>query len=330
MAVVIYAVTRISRRALKNDGMVAIAGLAFIGIFFLNIPFPLIVLTAGIIGFVGEKVRPDKFLVLEGHKAASTIAEDEALINDSNIPSIAPTIQRTVKVLSIGLLLWFGPLLVVGAIAGTSSAFVTEGVFFSRAAVVTFGGAYAVLAYLAQQAVHVHGWLLPGEMLDGLGMAETTPGPLIQVVQFVGFMGAYRNPGGLDPMVAGVIGSILTTWVTFVPCFLWIFLGAPYIEYLRGNKAITAALSSITASIVGVILNLAIWFSLNTIFAQIDETFVLGRIRLYVPAWGTVDYAAVVIAVGAFIGLFRYKLGMLTTLAVSAFVGLVYYLIFVA
>jgi chromate transporter len=207
---------------------------------------------------------------------------------------------------------------------------VTEGVFFSRAAVVTFGGAYAVLAYLAQQAVHVHGWLLPGEMLDGLGMAETTPGPLIQVVQFVGFMGAYRNPGGLDPMVAGVIGSILTTWVTFVPCFLWIFLGAPYIEYLRGNKAITAALSSITASIVGVILNLAIWFSLNTIFAQIDETFVLGRIRLYVPAWGTVDYAAVVIAVGAFIGLFRYKLGMLTTLAVSAFVGLVYYLIFVA
>jgi chromate transporter len=330
MAVVIYAVTRISRRALKNDVMVAIAVLAFIGIFFLNIPFPLIVLTAGIIGFVGEKVRPDKFLVLEGHKAASTIAEDEALINDSNIPSIAPTIQRTVTVLSIGLLLWFGPLLVVGAIAGTSSAFVTVGVFFSRAAVVTFGGAYAVLAYLAQQAVHVHGWLLPGEMLDGLGMAETTPGPLIQVVQFVGFMGAYRNPGGLDPMVAGVIGSILTTWVTFVPCFLWIFLGAPYIEYLRGNKAITAALSSITASIVGVILNLAIWFSLNTIFAQIDETFVLGRIRLYVPAWGTVDYAAVVIAVGAFIGLFRYKLGMLTTLAVSAFVGLVYYLIFVA
>jgi chromate transporter len=201
--------------------------------------------------------------------------------------------------------------------------------FFSKAAVVTFGGAYAVLAYIAQQAVDTYGWLRPGEMLDGLGMAETTPGPLIQVVQFVGFMGAYRYASGLDPMLAGVLGSVVTTWVTFAPCFLWIFVGAPYIEYLRGRKSLTSALSAITAVVVGVILNLAVWFALHTLFGEVNE-LVWNGVRLFVPVWESVDPAAIAIAVFAATALFRFKLGMIRTLGLSAAAGMLYYLTFLA
>jgi chromate transporter len=165
-------------------------------------------------------------------------------------------------------------------------------------------------------------------MLDGVGMAETTPGPLIQVVQFVGFMGAYRHAGEMSPLLAGVLGAVLTTWVTFVPCFLWIFLGAPYIERLRGHKALTTALSAITAAVVGVILNLAVWFSLNVLFGVVEERFV-GPVRLYVPDVSSIDWAALVIAVGAFVAMFRFKVSMLWTLGGAAMVGLVYYLVFV-
>jgi chromate transporter len=182
-----------------------------------------------------------------------------------------------------------------------------------------------VLAYIAQLAVQTYGWLAPGEMLDGLGMAETTPGPLIQVVQFVGFMGAYRADVGLDPMVAGVLGAVLTTWVTFVPCFLWIFLGAPYIEYLRGNRHLTAALSGITAAVVGVVLNLAVWFSLHTVFADVGETRALG-IRLYQPDWASVDPFALALAAGAFYLIFRRRWPILATLTASAAAGAVIYL----
>jgi chromate transporter len=182
------------------------------------------------------------------------------------------------------------------------------------------------LAYIAQQAVEVYGWLAPGEMLDGLGMAETTPGPLIQVVQFVGFMGAYRFPGGLAPLWAGVLGALVSTWATFAPCFLWIFLGAPYIEYLRGNKSLTTALSAVTAAVVGVILNLAIWFSLHTLFGTVDE-ITTGPIRWQIPVWSTLDVAALAIAVGAFVAIFRYKQSMLVVLAGSALAGLLYYLL---
>ena len=164
-------------------------------------------------------------------------------------------------------------------------------------------------------------------MLDGLGMAETTPGPLIQVVQFVGFMGAYRNPGSLNPMLAGVLGSIVTAWVTFVPCFLWIFLGAPYIEHLRGKKSLSTALSAITAAVVGVILNLALWFSLHTLFAEIGEIHRFGM-RFLIPELRTIDVASLVIAIGAFVAIFRYKLSMLTTLAGSVVVGLSYHFLF--
>jgi chromate transporter len=223
-------------------------------------------------------------------------------------------------------MLWFGPLVGVSLIFGNSSVYFQEGVFFSKAAVVTFGGAYSVLAYIAQQAVERYGWLRPGEMLDGLGMAETTPGPLIMVVQFVGFIGAYRDPGPFSPLIGGIVGSILTTWVTFVPCFLWVFLGAPYMERLRGNKQLNSALSAITAAVVGVVLNLAIWFSLHTLFGNVTTTNVMG-LRLQVPEFATADTAACAIAILACLLTFYLKKGLAVTLSVSAAAGVVLYLI---
>jgi len=328
MAVVVEAVIRIGKRALKNEVMVCLAAAAFVGIFFFDVPFPLIVLLAGLIGYLGGKVREDKFYVIKGHetKSAANGSQDDFLISDSFAVHTQPSLGRSLRVLFICLSLWVSPMILLALIFSTGSVYVTEGIFFSKTAVVTFGGAYAVLAYIAQQAVSTYGWLKPGEMLDGLGMAETTPGPLIMVVQFVGFMGAYRNPSTLDPMVSGIIGSFITTWVTFVPCFLWIFLGAPYIEYLRGNKSLSTALSAITAAVVGVILNLAVWFSLHTLFGTVDEIHTLGM-RLQVPVWQSLNIVSVVIAIGAFVALFRYKLSMIKTLAGSAFVGLLYHLV---
>jgi chromate transporter len=325
MAVVVEAVVRIGRRALKNQVMVGLAAVAFVAIFFFDVPFPLIILSAGVIGFGGGRLWPAWFQVIKGHEVGEEEG-DTAVITDSMAAHTQPTWRRALKVLFICLALWWGPLLVLALWRGPDDVFTTIGIFFSKTAVVTFGGAYAVLAYVAQQAVDVFGWLQPGEMLDGLGMAETTPGPLIQVVQFVGFMGAYRQPGDLSPMLAGAFGAILTTWVTFVPCFLWIFLGAPYIEYLRGNKDLSAALSAITASVVGVILNLAVWFSLHTVFAVVDERQV-GWVKLFVPQWATADLISLLIAIAAFVALFRFKVSMLLTLAGSAVVGLVYYLV---
>jgi len=195
-------------------------------------------------------------------------------------------------------------------------------VFFSKMAVVTFGGAYAVLAYVAQQAVEHYGWLKPGEMLDGLGMAETTPGPLIMVLQFVGFMAAYRDPGALSPMLAGTLGGLLATWVTFTPCFLWIFLGAPFIETLRGNKALNAALSAITAAVVGVVLNLAIWFAIHSIFR---ETVPIRAFPLSfdAPRLASVDWLALALTLAAAVAIFRFKIGMIPTLAASCGAGII-------
>lgn len=321
MAIVAEAVIRIGRRALKNRVMLALAALAFVAIFFFDAPFPLIIVAAGLVGAVGGRLWEQQFLVIQGADAA-----DEAVISDTTAPHTRPSTRRALTILIVCLLLWFTPLLLLWLYLGQTDAFTQIGLFFSRASVVTFGGAYAVLAYIAQEAVQTYGWLQPGEMLDGLGMAETTPGPLIQVVQFVGFMGAYRNPGALSPLVAGIFGAVLTTWVTFVPCFLWIFLGAPYIENLRGHKSLTTALSAITAAVVGVILNLAVWFSLNVIFGTVDEVYV-GALRLYVPDPATIDWAALLIAVAAFVALFRFKVSMLWTLAGAAAAGLVYFLL---
>jgi chromate transporter len=320
MAVVVEAVFRIGRRALRNSTMVALAALSFVAIFFLEVPFPLIVLTAAGIGLVGGRAWPERFLIAVGRAPAAAHGEVVPSVRDDAAAATRPTPGRALRVSTLWLAIWLLPLLALAVALGPAHVFVQEGAFFAQAAVVTFGGAYAVLAYVAQKAVETFGWLRPGEMLDGLGMAETTPGPLIQVVQFVGFMAAFRNPGTLDPMLAGVIGSVVVTWVTFAPCFLWIFLGAPYIEYLRGNKALTCALSAITAAVVGVILNLALWFSLHTLFDEVVEQHHAG-LRLLVPNATTLDPAAAVIAVGAFVALFRFKVGMLPTLGGAIVLG---------
>jgi len=326
LAVVIEAVHRIGKRALKNRPMQGLAAAAFIAIFFFQVPFPVIVIVAGLLGFAGGRLWPDRFAVLGGHGPAGAHADAavDAALADGGLAHTRPSVGRAVRVTGICLALWFAPIGVLALWLGTGHVFVQEGLFFSKMAVVTFGGAYAVLAYVAQQAVETFGWLAPGEMLDGLGMAETTPGPLIMVVQFVGFMGAYRNPGGLDPMLAGALGAAVTTWVTFVPCFLWIFLGAPYIEAVRGHRALNAALSAITAAIVGVVLNLAVWFGLHVVFAEV-RAVQAGPARLLVPEWASVDPAALLLTVAVLIAMLRYKAGVPPTLAVAAVAGAVFF-----
>ncbi len=222
--------------------------------------------------------------------------------------------------------LWLAPVFALVLWLGPGNVFADIAIFFSKMAVVTFGGAYAVLAYVAQEAVETYGWLQPGEMLDGLGMAETTPGPLIMVTQFVGFMGAFRAPGPLNPYAAGVLGGLLTTWVTFTPCFLWIFLGAPYIEALRSNRALSGALAAITAAVVGVILNLAVWFGLHVLFREVRELRWAGRLTLDVPVLSTVNVASLVLTAAAIVAMFRFKVGMIPVLAACSGAGLLYYL----
>ena len=329
LAVVIEAVFRIGKRVLKNAIMVTIAWSAFIAIFFFNVPFPAIILSAGLIGYLGWRFTADTFLVVQEHTANFSTGKPavDALIDDHALDHTKPSLAHSIRIILLCLFLWFAPILILISLYGMADLYVQEGLFFSKAAVVTFGGAYAVLAYIAQQAVHTYGWLNPGEMLDGLGMAETTPGPLIQVVQFVGFMGAYGNPGELPPMIAGMLGAILTTWVTFVPCFLWIFLGAPYIEALRGKKSLTAALSAVTAAVVGVILNLSVWFALHTLFSNVSETH-LGPLRVFVPEWHSIDVAASFLAIAALTAIFRFKVGMIPIIMFSAFLGMIVRLVF--
>ncbi len=327
LAVVVEALLRIGKRALKTRFMLVIAALAFVAIFFLEVPFPLVVLGAGIIGFVGSKVYPAAF---PAPKQVS-VAGEHATVMDAmhargELSHTLPSRWRAVRTFAVCALLWSLPIIGVGVWHGVDGVYFQEGVFFSQAAVVTFGGAYAVLAYIAQRAVETYGWLKPGEMLDGLGMAETTPGPLIMVVQFVGFMGAFRHPGDFPPMLAGVLGSLMTVWVTFVPCFLWIFLGAPYVEALRGNRSLSAALSTITAAVVGVILNLSVWFGLHVIFAQVDESS-FGPVRLLQPVLDTVDLAAAALTALAMVAMFRFHLGLPKTLAASALLGVLWKLV---
>jgi len=322
LAIVVEAVLRIGKRALKNAAMYGVAALAFFAIFFVSVPFPLVVIGAGIIGLVGGRLRPAQFVVIKGHETDdATYAEHQSDGADSQPSDNSGSFTRAFRITATCLLLWFLPVVMLAYLLGTNHVFTQEGIFFSKMAVVTFGGAYAVLAYVSQQAVEQYGWLLPGEMLDGLGLAETTPGPLILVVQFVGFLGAYRNPGLLDPMLAGTLGAVLTTWVTFVPCFLWIFLGAPYIDRLRNNQALSAGLSAITAAVVGVILNLAVWFALHVLFAEVIDVSLSG-LTLQVPVWATLDLAAAVLAVGALLAMLKFKIPMVTTLASCAALGM--------
>jgi chromate transporter len=306
LAVVIEAVVRLRRRALSGTVDVVLAAGAFLAIFVFGVPFPLVVAGAALGG-------------LAAHRSGSTAAGDE-MNAGSAIP--LPSLLAAGRTAVVWLAIWLVPLVALLAALGSQHVFVREGVFFSKAAVVTFGGAYAVLAYVAQQAVETYQWLGPGEMLDGLGMAETTPGPLIQVVQFVGFMGGYRHAVGLHPMLAGVVGSIVTTWVTFAPCFLFIFVGAPFVEYLRENRWLNAALRGITAAVVGVVLNLAVWFALHTLFGEV-QTVGYGVVRTSVPHLVTLDWRALIIAVGAMVAMFRFRIGMMATLGAAAIVGVV-------
>ena len=321
MAIVFEAVQRIGRRVLKNGVMQSLAVISFAGIFLFQVPFPVLILGAALIGLIGGRLWPDRFIVITGHGGP---AGDDEKTPEAVLHSVAPSWRRSLRISMLFLTLWFGPLIALWLSLGANSVFVLEAIFFSKAAVVTFGGAYAVLGYIAQQAVERFGWLEPGEMLDGLGMAETTPGPLIMVVQFVGFMGAYRNPGPFNPLAAGILGSFITTWVTFVPCFFWIFLGAPYIERLRGNRNLKAALSAVTAVVVGVIANLAVWFALHTLFAAVETKPVAGM-RLLIPDPSTANWSACAVALLALLLTFYWKAGMALTLAISATAGAILY-----
>jgi chromate transporter len=325
LAIVLEAVVRIGKRSLKNNAMLVLAAAAFVGIFFLNIPFPIIILSAALIGFVGAWTGATAFQVKSGHgDGKQDVAVVDSLLGDELPAHARPTVSSALAVSAIWLALWLVPVIVILATLGSANVFSQIAVFFSKMAMVTFGGAYAVLAYVAQQAVEHYGWLKPGEMLDGLGMAETTPGPLIMVLQFVGFMAAFRDPGSLSPMLAGTLGGLLATWVTFTPCFLWIFLGAPFIEVLRGNKALNGALSAITAAVVGVVLNLAIWFALHTVFREVSPVRGYG-FSFDVPVLASADPWALALSVAAIIAIFRFKAGMIPTLLACSAIGIILY-----
>jgi chromate transporter len=326
LAIVLEAVRRIGSRALRNNAMRAIAAAAFIGIFFLSVPFPAIVLAAGLTGYAGSRAGWRAFSGGGGHgPSPSAAAAGETLLGDDVPDHARPNLSWSLRISAIFLILWLAPVAALLALLGPDNAFSRIALFFSQMAVVTFGGAYAVLAYVAQEAVEKFGWLRPGEMLDGLGMAETTPGPLIMVTQFVGFMGAFRQATGLNPLLAGTLGGILTTWVTFVPCFLWIFLGAPFVERLRGNQALSAALATVTAAIVGVILNLALWFALHTLFRQTGRVDA-GPLAFDLPILASVNLPALILTAAALVAMFRFKAGAMPVLALCALAGVGYWL----
>ena len=304
LAVVLEALVRIGRRALKSQRAYGVAAVSFALIFFFDAPFPTIVLGAGVVGYFTASGQGEEAPAAPPPRA--DLAATRLWAFGFLVLWLAPV---------AALLLWLGP----------QDVFSTIAVFFSKMAVVTFGGAYAVLAYVAQQAVETHHWLKPGEMLDGLGMAETTPGPLIMVLQYVGFLAAYRAPGALSPMTAGILGGLLTTWVTFAPCFLWIFAGAPYVERLRANRALSGALAAITAAVVGVILNLAIWFAIHAIFRETRRVS-WGVVSFDAPVIASLDVWALLLAAAAILAMFRFHVGMAATLAGACAAGLALHL----
>lgn len=326
LAIVLHAAVRIGSRALKSRGLVALAAAAFLAIFALDTPFPVIVAGAALIGYASEKFGIGIVAPKTRADAAGRVARPAPpTVLGETIPAHARQSRgRWLRLPVILALLWLAPLIGLPATLGPDHIFSQIAVFFSKMAVVTFGGAYAALAYVAQQAVDTFGWLRPGEMLDGLGLAETTPGPLIMVVQFVGFMGALRDPGTLPPLLSATLGALLTTWVTFAPCFLWIFLGAPFIERLRSNAALSAALAAITAAVVGVILNLAIWFALHTLFGVLRPVpFAFGTLE--VPVLTTANPAAWTLTLAALLVLFRFNLSVVPVIAGCSLAGIALY-----
>jgi len=324
LVIVIEAVIRVGRRALRNNAMRLLAVASFVAIFFYGVPFPVIVIVAGLIGFGATRLGSTAFQA-GGHGAGNrpALGDADSLLGEATPEHAKPNLAWTISIGSIFLALWLIPVALLWFLRGPDDIFTQIAVFFSKMAVVTFGGAYAVLAYVAQQAVENYGWVTAGEMLDGLGLAESTPGPLIMVTQFVGFLGAWRDHGGLSPLVAGTLGGLLTTWVTFVPCFLWIFVGAPYVEALRANKALSGALAAITAAIVGVILNLAVWFGLQVLFGELRTVKLLGA-TVDLPVLGSANIAAVALAAACAVAVFRFRFGMIPVLLASSMAGIVY------
>ena len=320
LAIVVQAVLRVGGRALNNRFLVAIAVVAFVALAVFGVPFPVVVLGAAVVGWLAHRRNPG-LMVTTSHAGAGADGP-EPLISDDALHHARPSLRRNAAILLGGTLLWLAPVAAAILIAGRHSVYAEQGLFFAGTALVTFGGAYAVLAFVAQKAVESYGWLSGGDMVKGLALAETTPGPLIMVVQFVAFLGAYNNPGSLHPVTAAVLASLLTTWVTFVPCFLFIFLGAPYVERLRGNHALSAALTGITSAVVGVIANLALYFTIHTLFTA-TRTLSWGPAEVLAPVWSSFDWVAGVIAVVALVVVFGLKWSVLRTLGICAVLGLV-------
>ena len=324
LAVVVEAVLRIGRRALRNRFMVALAAAAFLAIYFFKVPFPWIVAGAALLGIVARPIVPRYF-----EQAASTDSRAEKdfvvdrMYDAGQLAHAKPNARRALTLTVVSIALWMSPVVLVAAWLGSDHVLTREGAIFGQTAVVTFGGAYAVLAYIGQRAVEELHWLRPGEMIDGLAMAETTPGPLIMVLQFVGFVAAYRFATPLDPWLSAVLGACLTTWVTFVPSFAFIFVGAPYVESLRQHRGLNAALSCVTAAVVGVILNLSVWFATHTLFGQVDAR-TYGPVHADVPVWSTLEPFALLLAASSMIAMLRFKVGMAWTLAASALLGVAY------
>jgi chromate transporter len=325
LPVVVQAVQRLARRALGSPALLGFAIVAFAALFAFNTPFPIVVIAAGLAGLVGGRYAPGAFTPKPPPEADPDAPPP--LIADDALHAAPRSTTRSLRVLAIGLVVWLFPIPVIAAWQGTGSTLYEQAVFFAIMAMVTFGGAYAVLAYVGQRAVTTFGWLLPGEMATALALAETTPGPLIQLVQFVGFMGAYRNPGDLDPWVAGLTATVVVVWVTFVPCFLWIFLGAPYIERLRHNLRLAHALTGITASVVGVIANLAMYFAVHTLFGEVQDREGVGPFTLNVPVWSSIEWQAVGIATFATYLLFGRGTSVARTIAIAGAAGSVLYLL---
>lgn len=325
LAIVLQAVVRVGKRALKNNAMLGIAAASFVAIFAFGVPFPVIVAAAALIGWTGAVAGLAAFQG-GGHGAVgkAAVADAATLLGEEHGDLTGARRAGAFRAGAVALVLWLLPVAALMALA-PGSVFADIAVFFSKLAVLTFGGAYAVLAWVAQEAVSTYGWLEPGEMLDGLGMAETTPGPLIMVLQFVGFMGAFREAGWVAPLLAGTLGGLLATWVTFAPCFAWIFLGAPFMERLRSNRVLSAALSAVTAAVVGVILNLALWFAVHVIWREVVRLDA-GPLSLELPVLASVDWAAAGLSVLALVAVFRLKLGMGAVLGGAAGLGVALHL----
>ncbi|WP_203693055.1 chromate efflux transporter [Catellatospora coxensis] len=320
VAVVAQAVWRVGSRSLHNAALVGFAVAAFAALALFGVPFPVVIAAAALAGWGLHRLRPQ--LVATGGGGHGKGKDGPApLIPDDALHHDRPSARRALTILTVGLGAWALPIAIVAATTGTGSVFTQQGLFFSGAAVVTFGGAYAVLSYVAQQAVERYAWLSAGDMVRGLALAESTPGPLIMVVQFVAFLGAYHHPGSLNPWTAGIIASLLTTWVTFVPCFLFILLGAPYVERLRANHSLSAALTGITAAVVGVIANLGLYFAFHTLFTD-TRTITSGPLSLLLPDPTSLRPAAAVIAAAAAVMIFWAKWSVLRVLGLCTLLGI--------